>query len=218
MLADLGPTVPASVQSVPQQEVEHQCDPSISAFAFKHDPRQRKERRNVDTAPTTTCNRSHNIQNCKMVWQSRDGLFPLMTHRTITTFNINGLYCDARQQMLRDFVYRNDLDIFTRSGQYWIWQMPGNQLHYSIVAKRRGTLIVARDTKPITTMNDSWLGQQLQEFSASKYIWLVWQYRTARSRKFLHRSSLNLRNIPQECTLEGGLQLRVMYSWLQKQT
>jgi len=43
------------------------------------------------------------------------------------------------------------------------------------------------------------------------------QYCTARSRTFLYRHSLNLRNIPQYCTLEGGLQLRVTYSWLQKQ-
>ena len=38
-LAELQPTVPASVESVPQQEVELQCDPSISAFAFRRDPR-----------------------------------------------------------------------------------------------------------------------------------------------------------------------------------
>jgi hypothetical protein len=67
MLAELEPTVPASVERVPQQEVEIQCDPSISDFAFRRDARQRKERQNVETAPATTCSRSRGIQDCKMV-------------------------------------------------------------------------------------------------------------------------------------------------------
>jgi hypothetical protein len=84
----------------------------------------------------------------------------------IMTFDINGLYCDARQQMSKDFIYRNDLDIFS-----WevvnneFRQIPGYQFHYNTVAKRRGTAMVARDTIPITTLKDSRLGQQLQEFT-----------------------------------------------------
>jgi hypothetical protein len=85
-----------------------------------------------------------------------------MTHRTIPNFNINGLYCDARQQILRDFIYRNDLDIFSQEVvNDEFRQMPGYKFHYNIVAKRRGTAVVARDTKPITILNDSRLGQQL---------------------------------------------------------
>jgi exonuclease III len=90
-----------------------------------------------------------------------------MTHRTIPTFNINGLYCDARQQMLGDFIYRNDLDIVFSHEVVNVEfrQVPGYQFHYNIVAKRQGTAIVTRDTKPITTLKDSRLGQQLQEYT-----------------------------------------------------
>jgi len=88
-----------------------------------------------------------------------------MTHRAIPTYNINGLYCDARQQMLTNFIYRKDLDIIFSKEMVnnEFRQMPGYQFHYNTVAKRRGTAIVARDTKPITTLNDSRLGQQLQD-------------------------------------------------------
>jgi len=85
-----------------------------------------------------------------------------MTHRTIPNFYINGFYCDARQQMLRDFIYRNDLDIFSQEVIIDEFrQMLGYHFHYNTVTKRQGTAVVERDTKPITISNDSRLGQQL---------------------------------------------------------
>jgi hypothetical protein len=60
MLEELQATLPASVERVTQQEVQLQCDPSNSAFAFRLDTRERKERQKVDIALTTTCNRNHN--------------------------------------------------------------------------------------------------------------------------------------------------------------
>jgi len=156
-----------------------------------------------------------------MIWQISDGLFPLMTHRTIPAFNINGLCCDARQQMLRNFICRNDLDIIFSKEMVnnEFRQMPLYQFRYDTVAKAeelqlwRGT---PSRSQHWTTPDWDSNCRIIPPCSASKYIWPIWKYGTARSRTLLCGPSLNVRNIPQYCILEGP-QLRVTYSWLQKQ-
>jgi exonuclease III len=65
----------------------------------------------------------------------------------ITTININGITSTTRTQMLRNFIYKLDIDIlFMQEVTHpSLEKLNGYTVHYNIGSVQRGTAIVARD-------------------------------------------------------------------------
>jgi len=91
----------------------------------------------------------------------------------MATININGITSTTRRQMLRNFIYKHDIDIFfiQKVTHPSLDKLNGYTVHYNMGTAQRGTAIVARDNIELANITRILSGRAI----AAEYqgIWLV---------------------------------------------
>jgi exonuclease III len=133
-----------------------------------------------------------------------------MITTNIATINISGITSTTRMQMLRNFIYKHDIDIlFMQEVTHpSLGKLNGYTVHYNIGSEQRGTAIVARDNIDLSNITRMPSGRAIAaEF---KGIWLVNIYapsgaakRNEREQFFNTELTYILRAAP-ENTILGG--------------
>jgi hypothetical protein len=71
------------------------------------------------------------------------------TFNTVSTLNINGSYSQEKQLMIKDFIYKNDVDIIFVQEEVTecLVKIPGYTTLYNIGTEKRGTAFITRDSR-----------------------------------------------------------------------
>jgi len=133
-----------------------------------------------------------------------------MTTTNIATININGITSPTRMQMLRNFIYKQDIDILfmQEAAHPSLDKLNGYTVHYNIGTEQRGTAIVARDNIELANITRIPSGRTIA--AEYKGIWLVNIYapsgaakKNEREQFFNSELTYILRAAPEEIVLGG---------------
>jgi exonuclease III len=133
-----------------------------------------------------------------------------MITTNIATININGITSTTRMRMLRNFIYKHDIDIlFMQEVNHpSLDNLNGYTVYYNIGSEQRGTAIVARDNIELANITRIKSGRAIA--AELKGIWLVNIYapsgaakRNKREQFFNTELTYILRAAPENIILGG---------------